>query len=180
MPSEEAELDADESDPDDSESTEPEPIESEPTRSRPIDGDRGQAMVTKPARAVPLPPTTNAAVVGNFIEIVGAIEFEIGSSRLRERSNAILDDVAAVLRENPGIRKVRIAAHTDSTLSRRLNRKLSTKRAFAVRRYLVNKGIAPRRLVAKGYGERWPIADNSTEQGRQKNRRVVFRILKRK
>jgi OOP family OmpA-OmpF porin len=54
---------------------------------------------------------------------------------------------------------------------------LSQRRADAVARYLVGKGIAPARLLTKGYGSAKPIADNATEDGRRKNRRIEFRVI---
>jgi outer membrane protein OmpA-like peptidoglycan-associated protein len=70
-------------------------------------------------------------------------------------------------------------AHTDNKGSKQSNQKLSEARAKAVREYLINKGIDGSRLVAKGFGETVPVADNSTEEGRYKNRRVDFKILQR-
>ncbi|MGQ9818295.1 MAG: OmpA family protein [bacterium] len=71
--------------------------------------------------------------------------------------------------------------HTDNIGSEEYNKKLSQKRAEAVQQYLIDKHmIEPVRLIPIGYGESCPVADNSTEQGRQKNRRVEFFILEHK
>jgi outer membrane protein OmpA-like peptidoglycan-associated protein len=67
---------------------------------------------------------------------------------------------------------IEVAGHTDSRGSDAYNIKLSQRRAEAVRDYLISKGIAADRLSAKGYGESQPVADNATDEGRFKNRRV--------
>lgn len=75
------------------------------------------------------------------------------------------------------IRRVEIGGHTDSTGDEDYNLKLSRERAETVRDALIKRGVAPQRLVAKGYGESEPIAPNLTRAGRAKNRRVDFSIL---
>ncbi|MEO0183664.1 MAG: OmpA family protein, partial [candidate division WOR-3 bacterium] len=85
-----------------------------------------------------------------------------------------------ILTMHPEI-EVEIQGHTDDIGADAYNLKLSQKRAEAVRDYLINKHmIEPVRLIPVGYGERRPIADNSTEEGRRKNRRVEFLILHEK
>jgi outer membrane protein OmpA-like peptidoglycan-associated protein len=71
---------------------------------------------------------------------------------------------------------VRIEGHTDSQGSDKFNLKLSQQRAASVRTYLITKGTDPARMVAEGFGERVPIADNRTSGGRAQNRRVEFVI----
>ena len=72
---------------------------------------------------------------------------------------------------------VEVSAHTDNTGDDRSNRQLSLERANAVYRYLLSKGIAAEALLVRGYGEDRPVADNSSESGRAKNRRVEFRVM---
>lgn len=91
-----------------------------------------------------------------------------------------LDEVAAALRNHPAILQVEIQGHTDDVGTPAYNLALSQRRADAVRDYLVRKGIAPGRLVTRGYGESQPIADNHTAEGRAKNRRVTFIVVSRK
>ena len=91
----------------------------------------------------------------------------------------VLDEVAAVLIGTPTILRVRVEGHTDSRGRDRYNLDLSKRRAHSVRRYLMSKGVEPRRLVAEGYGETVPIATNDTSDGRAENRRVEFVILER-
>lgn len=72
---------------------------------------------------------------------------------------------------------VRIEGHTDSKGNKRLNKRLSLKRAEAVRQYLIKKGIAPNRIISAGYGDTKPIADNTSEFGRRLNRRTEVVII---
>jgi outer membrane protein OmpA-like peptidoglycan-associated protein len=131
-----------------------------------------------PPEPEPEPPPT-VVVKEERIELDRTIQFVSGSARLLDDSKVLLDDVVKVLDEHPEILMVRVEGHTDSKSSLRKNLKLSTKRAKAVRKYLIDHGISRRRLIAKGFGEGEPIADNDTEEGRFQNRRVDLRILKR-
>jgi len=105
------------------------------------------------------------------------IYFDFNKSTIKPESYAVLDEAAKILKENPSIR-VEIQGHTDSVGSDEYNQKLSEARAAAVVSYfVVNHQIDTRRLVARGYGESMPIASNSSEAGRELNRRVEFVIL---
>ena len=104
------------------------------------------------------------------------VHFDFNKATLRNESYAALDDLVDVLTIKSGIR-IEIAGHTDNIGEEDSNLKLSQARAEAVVKYLVSKGIAAKRLVAKGYGESAPIADNESPEGRQQNRRTEARIL---
>jgi OmpA-OmpF porin, OOP family len=82
-----------------------------------------------------------------------------------------LDAIVAVMKQNPGI-SFNVEGYTDSQGLAQNNRLLSQKRADAVKKYMVEKGVADARLNAIGYGSETPIADNKTAAGRAKNRRV--------
>jgi outer membrane protein OmpA-like peptidoglycan-associated protein len=99
------------------------------------------------------------------------IEFETGSADIRPFSYKLLDEIfeSAVVAE--GL-KVGVYGHTDNKGSDDVNVPLSQKRAEAVMAYLIKKGLTKNRIEAKGYGAEKPVADNSTEEGRSKNRRV--------
>jgi outer membrane protein OmpA-like peptidoglycan-associated protein len=112
----------------------------------------------------------------NQIIIRGKVQFEFGSTRLKPKSERLLDRVAAVIRAHPEIRHVRVDGHTDEVGPAMTNQELSERRADAVRDALVKRGIAPHRLSVRGYGETRPVAPNRTKAGRAKNRRVDFRI----
>lgn len=116
--------------------------------------------------------------IGNAI-VLKNIFFDFDKATLRPESYNELDRLVTLLTENPSI-KVELSAHTDSKGSDDYNMKLSQKRAESVVNYLVTKGIAADRLIAKGYGETKPIDTNDTEEGRQNNRRVEFKIISAK
>lgn len=114
---------------------------------------------------------------GMVITIKG-IQFDFNKSTIKPESYPILDQAAAILANHPEIR-VEIQGHTDSVGSDSYNLKLSNARAGSVRDYLIRRHeIEASKLVARGYGERRPIASNKTNEGRAQNRRVDFLILK--
>lgn len=133
----------------------------------------------EPEPAKPEPPPT-AEISSEKIDLSETVQFDEGSSNLVARSKELLDDVARVLSEHPEVIKVQIEGHTDSIAGPKLNMKLSRDRVASVRAYLIEKGISPKRLGVKAFGESKPIADNKTDEGRAKNRRVDFRIVKKK
>ena len=99
------------------------------------------------------------------------INFETGKSTINPDSAQTLDTAAAALKAAADLR-VEVGGHTDNVGTPEANLKLSQERAQAVMAALVTRGIAAARLTAKGYGQTAPIADNRTEEGRGKNRRV--------
>jgi outer membrane protein OmpA-like peptidoglycan-associated protein len=101
--------------------------------------------------------------------------FAVNSSTLRSGLYAELDRVAHILASYPQT-TILVAGHTDSTGSDEYNMKLSQQRADSVKNALVQRGVAPQRISAVGYGEGQPVGDNNTEFGRQQNRRVEVRI----
>ncbi len=103
------------------------------------------------------------------------IYFVTGSAKLDKRSFKGLDEVAKIISENPETR-LDIDGHTDNVGADDFNQKLSESRANAVKAYLVSKGVDESRLLATGYGESKPVADNKTAAGRQKNRRVEMKL----
>lgn len=124
-------------------------------------------------------PAPTAKLGGEKIELSETVQFETDSATLVERSKTLLDDVARELNEHPEVKRIQIEGHTDAKASKKYNMKLSQERVAAVKEYLVAKGIEPKRLVTKAFGETRPIASNKTEEGRAKNRRVDFRVLRK-
>lgn len=134
---------------------------------------------------------------------LNGIEYDFDKSTLRPVSKKELNNLVAILKENKDI-KIEISSHTDASrnvamatsilkrkgldyskaahdeMSKKYNNSLSQRRANSVVNYLINKGIPKARLVAKGYGEENPVATNDTDEGRQKNRRTEFKVLKGK
>ena len=133
-----------------------------------VDGmDACPTVFAKTADGCPLPPPPAPP---KKLTLDG-VNFDNDIATLRSGSAAILDQAAATLKEW-GNAKVEVAGHTDSNSDDAHNLKLSQNRAETVRAYLVSKGVSADRLSAMGYGEAKPIADNGTEEGRFKNRRV--------
>ncbi len=118
-------------------------------------------------------------VIGKQIVILQQVNFETGKARIDPSSDALLSQVAQVMKEHPEIARVAVDGHTDSVGVPKANLALSRRRAIAVMRWLVQHGVDERRLEARGFGPRRPIADNKTAEGRAKNRRVEFQILRR-
>jgi outer membrane protein OmpA-like peptidoglycan-associated protein len=118
-------------------------------------------------------------IVGAQIVILQQVNFETAKARILPASFPLLQQVAAVLTEHPDIARVAVDGHTDDRGSEASNLELSRARAVSVMRWLTEKGIDARRLEARGFGPRRPVADNKTEEGRAKNRRVEFQIKKR-
>jgi len=99
------------------------------------------------------------------------LNFETNSWQIRPSDAGTLDEVAAALKQSPAMR-VRIEGHTDNVGTAESNRVLSERRAQSVMEALVQRGVDRSRLSAAGFGQERPIADNRTEEGRAKNRRV--------
>lgn len=108
--------------------------------------------------------------------VLQGVTFEFNSDRLTANARDILVRASEALKGQQDL-KVELAGHTDSVGSADYNQKLSQKRAEAVRNYLIDLGVAPSRLIARGYGETKPIRSNDTEDGRERNRRVEFNVI---
>ncbi len=107
-----------------------------------------------------------------------SVEFETGKNAIKTTSYKVLDDIAGLMAKYPDY-SLSIGGHTDNVGADASNLALSEKRAKACFDYLVSKGVNPSRMSHAGYGETQPIADNSTKEGRQRNRRVEFRMFLR-
>jgi outer membrane protein OmpA-like peptidoglycan-associated protein len=126
----------------------------------------------------PAPPPARVVLTASSIAIGEKVQFATGSADILPVSHGLLDDVAKVLVDNPQIEELQVEGHTDSTGGAAINRRLSQQRAESVMKYLASKGVAAGRMKAKGFGPDKPIADNATDEGKEKNRRVEFNILK--
>ena len=127
----------------------------------------------------PLPPPTPEPTPEPVIKrriVLRGVNFDFNRADIRPDSRPILDQAVEVLRDNPGVLIVS-EGHTDAVGSDEYNLALSIRRAEAVFRYLVNRGIAPERLRVEGFGESRPVATNDTDSGRAQNRRVELRVL---
>lgn len=115
--------------------------------------------------------------VGQTIRL-NNVFFDTGKYDLRDESYADLNRVVKLMNQNPNMR-IEVAGHTDNVGSDASNLTLSQNRANAVCEYITGKDIDKSRLTCKGYGESKPVVSNTTEDGKQQNRRVEFTILKR-
>ena len=140
--------------------------------------------VTTPAPAAALASTASPAVKAATSKIDAVlknkvVEFRSGSAVLTGRGRATLADINAVLKDNPSL-NFEVQGHTDSTGTEGANQALSQARADAVKKHLAGQGLAPERMVSKGYGSSRPVADNQTAEGRARNRRIAFSIEENK
>jgi outer membrane protein OmpA-like peptidoglycan-associated protein len=118
-----------------------------------------------------------AELVRSRIVIKEKVQFEINRADIRSESFELLDDVARVMADHPQI-VVEVQGHTDPTGGNKVNLQLSQDRADSVAHYLATKGVTTNRLHARGYGSTVPIADNSSDNGREMNRRVEFHVVR--
>jgi outer membrane protein OmpA-like peptidoglycan-associated protein len=133
----------------------------------------------------PLPPKPKVVaerpkrviVEDNRIVINEKIQFDFNKATIKPESDSLMQEIIKVIKENPHIKKIAIEGHTSSEGSDKYNLKLSDKRAKAVMDYLVSKGGLDKGMfTAKGFGESKPVKDESTEEGKEANRRVEFNI----
>ena len=138
------------------------------------------AATPAPAPAPTPAPAAPAAVVvkGDSVQIPGQIEFDTGSANFKAGggSDAVVDQLKIFLDQNPKITKLRIEGHTDNVGTADANLSLSGQRALTVKNAAIAKGVVKTRLLAVGFGQTKPIGDNTTDEGRAKNRRTEFRI----
>jgi len=116
-------------------------------------------------------------VKSDKIVINEKIQFEYNKATILQNSFSLMDEIAAVIKKNPHIKKLSIEGHASSEGNADHNLKLSEARAKSVMTYIVAKGVEAGRLTSKGFGAKKPIADNNTEEGKEKNRRVEFVIV---
>ena len=131
-----------------------------------------------PSRITEEGNANSITLLEGLIITTNKILFDFGKSIIRSESYNQLEKVAKMMKYNANM-KIELSAHTDAIGKYSDNLKLSDDRANASRQYLLSKGIDASRIIAKGYGETTPVDSNKTEEGRQLNRRVEFRILQK-
>lgn len=114
---------------------------------------------------------------GSQVRILQQVHFQTASATILADSFPMLQEIVALLKANPDIRRMRIEGHTDNHGAAEMNLDLSKRRAASVRSWLVEHGVESGRLESEGYGLTQPIATNDTDEGRALNRRVEFKIV---
>lgn len=128
-----------------------------------------------PVLGLPTAAECEAQIAG--IQDGRKIAFEPGSGNLDASAKSILDDIAEILGKCPDDLRLEISGHTDSQGRESMNQELSQTRAQAVLNALRERRVITSKFIAKGYGEANPIADNGTEEGREANRRIEFKLI---
>lgn len=141
-----------------------------------------EGQSTLPITSTPAAPKVAEApprveVRDNKIEIHEKIQFDYDKAVIKDASFSLMNEIADVIKKNPQLKRIRIEGHASSEGNAQHNKQLSDDRAKSVMKYLTDHGIPAAELAAVGYGSEKPIADNATEDGREKNRRVEFMIL---
>jgi len=116
--------------------------------------------------------------VARFAGVIKGIEFDFAKATIRKESNKVLDDAIKVLKQYGELR-IMVSGHTDNVGEAPKNIELSQARANSVKEYMVGKGIEAGRIETRGAGPNEPVADNSTDKGRQENRRIEFKLLQK-
>jgi len=166
----------------------PPPVEPEAPLPVPVAVAEAEPAPPVPPMVLPLPvaavvlaaaptPALQRVVRNGHLALLAQVQFAHDAATILPVSLPLLDQVVAVLRDTPEIRKVRIEGHTDGRGKPAYNRRLSQRRAESVLRHLVAAGIGASRLRAKGFGPDRPIVPNNTGANRAKNRRVEFVVL---
>ena len=141
------------------------------------------APAAAPAAAAPAAPAAAApaakpaaAPVANKVTYAADAFFDFDKAVLKPEGKAKLDDLASKIK-GINLEVIIAVGHTDSVGSDAYNQKLSVRRSEAVKAYLVSKGIDKSRVYTEGKGEKQPVADNKTKEGRAKNRRVEIEVV---
>ncbi|AGU48825.1 putative outer membrane protein OmpA/MotB [Variovorax paradoxus B4] len=129
-----------------------------------------------PAPAAPARPAAPPAVAASKVTFAADAFFDFDKSVLKPEGRAKLTDLVSKIRD-VNLEVIIAVGHTDSIGTDAYNQRLSVRRAEAVKAFLVSKGIERNRVYTEGKGEKQPVADNRTKEGRAKNRRVEIEVV---
>mgnify|MGYP000001640384 FL=1 len=144
------------------------------TAAKDCDGAAVAAPVA--AKAAPAPAATQPAPAAAKVTYAADAFFDFDKSVLKPAGKAKLDDLVGKVK-GINLEVIIAVGHTDSIGTDAYNQKLSVRRAESVKAYLVSKGIEKNRIYTEGKGEKQPVADNKTKEGRAKNRRVEIEVV---
>lgn len=147
----------------------PAPAPAAPAPAAPAPAPAAPVVVAPPA---PVP----AAPVSEKVSFSADTFFDFDRAVLKPEGQSILDDLVSKI-SGVNLEVIIAVGHTDSVGSDAYNQKLSVRRSEAVREYLLSKGIEKNRVYTEGKGEKQPVADNRTKEGRQQNRRVEIEVV---
>ncbi len=133
-------------------------------------------VIVAPAPVAPPPPPPPAPPAATKVTYAADAFFDFDKSVLKPEGKAKLDDLVGKIKDI-NLEVIIAVGHTDSVGADAYNQKLSVRRAEAVKAYLVSKGIEKNRVYTEGKGEKQPVADNKTTEGRAKNRRVEIEVV---
>ncbi len=134
------------------------------------------AVVAPAPAPAPKPAAAPVAPVSEKVTFAADAFFDVDKAVLKKDAGAKLDDLVSKVK-GINLEVIIAVGHTDSDGSDKYNQKLSVRRAEAVKKYLVSKGIEPNRVYTEGKGEKAPVADNKTKEGKAKNRRVEIEVV---
>jgi OmpA-OmpF porin, OOP family len=134
------------------------------------------ATPAAPAVAAPRPPAPPAPPAATKVTYAADAFFDVNKSVVKPEGKAKMDDLVSKIKDI-NLEVIIGVGHTDSDGSDAANQKLSVARAEAVKAYLVSKGIEKNRVYTEGKGEKQPVADNKTKEGKAKNRRVEIEVV---
>lgn len=146
------------------------------TAAEGCDGALVKAAAPAPAAAAPAPAPAPAPAVASKVTFAADAFFDFDKAVLKPEGKAKLDDLVSKV-QGINLEVIVAVGHTDSVGSDAYNQKLSERRAQAVKAYLESKGIDKSRVYTEGKGEKQPVADNKTKDGRAKNRRVEIEVV---
>lgn len=154
----------------------PPPPPPAPTDTAPAATATATATTTATTPPPAEPRKSTVSVKSESIVVPGVIEFDEGTTALKSTSEAALQELRLFLEQNPRVTKLRIEGYTDNAGKAEDNENLSGMRALTIKKWLIANGVAAERLIAVGFGQNKPIADNATAEGRAKNRRIEFKL----
>jgi OmpA-OmpF porin, OOP family len=134
------------------------------------------APAPAPAVVAPAPAPAPAAPVSEKVTFAADAFFDTGKATLKPEGKAKLDDLVSKT-SGMNLEVIIAVGHTDSVGSDAMNQKLSVRRAESVKAYLLGKGVEKNRVYTEGKGEKQPVADNKTKDGKAKNRRVEIEVV---